>query len=129
MATVKRRHEVEAVREHGVDQPANPLRCDGLDTGIEHYTCSSVEALRSGQDAAQRAGLSRQSVVRQLEPIRCASALFSGPIAQIGVAYSQIFPSIIQQGLTPSDEVREMHLYWEGAESRNNVVMIQAVLN
>ncbi|MGH7176817.1 MAG: hypothetical protein ACREJC_05495 [Tepidisphaeraceae bacterium] len=63
--------------------------------------------------------------VRELEPMRCATVLFSGPMAQIGQAYQQVFPELFAAGLQPSGESREMHVYWEGLESPNNMVLIQ----
>ena len=63
--------------------------------------------------------------VRTLDKYRCATVIYSGPVAQIGQAYQKVFTDLMEAGLKPSGDSREMHFYWESAESPNNVVLIQ----
>ena len=64
--------------------------------------------------------------VRKLADFRCATVLFSGPAAKTGEAYKKLFESLTAAGHTPTGETREYSLYWESAESPNNVMLIQA---
>lgn len=60
-----------------------------------------------------------------LEPFRAASALYNGSVDTIPMAYGKLVPEMIAAGHVPSEEAREVYLYWEGRESANNVVWIQ----
>jgi len=64
--------------------------------------------------------------VKKLEALRCATVLFSGPVGRMGEAHQALFGAIFAAGRQPAGEVREMYLYWEGPQSPNNVVLIQA---
>ena len=63
--------------------------------------------------------------VRKLPEYRCATILYVGPSAHIGDAWQQLYRSVKSQGLKPTDEERELYLYWEGADSPNNIVQVQ----
>jgi hypothetical protein len=62
--------------------------------------------------------------VRTLEPMRSATVVFSGPMANIGSAYEQAFQQLFMAGLQPTGETREQYLLWEGGQSPNNVILI-----
>lgn len=62
---------------------------------------------------------------RELAPFKCATILYNGPASQIGNAWQALYRSVRNERLTPTDEERELYLYWEGAESPNNVVQVQ----
>jgi hypothetical protein len=62
---------------------------------------------------------------RILPRYKCASVLYVGPARQIGDAWQQLYRSVRGAGLTPTDEERELYLYWEGADSPNNIVQVQ----
>ena len=64
--------------------------------------------------------------VKKLDDFRCATVLFSGPMAKIGDAYAKLFPALMAAGHTPTGETREYYLYWESDKSPNNIVLIQA---
>jgi len=64
--------------------------------------------------------------VRKLADLRCATVLFSGPMAKLGEAYGKLFPALMAAGHVPTGETREYYLYWESPESPNNVLLIQA---
>ncbi len=64
--------------------------------------------------------------VTNLPPFKCASALYNGGLATIGEAYQKHYPALIAAGNMPTDESRELYLYWEGEQSNNNVVWLQA---
>jgi effector-binding domain-containing protein len=66
--------------------------------------------------------------VRELDEFRSATALYNGPLQSMGNAYQKLFTDLFAAGHTPTDEVREVYLYWEGVQSNNNVVWIQAGL-
>lgn len=63
--------------------------------------------------------------VRELPPFKCASVLYVGPGNHIGDAWQALYRSLRAKGLTPTDEERELYLYWESGESPNNVVQVQ----
>jgi predicted transcriptional regulator YdeE len=63
--------------------------------------------------------------VRPLDKLKSATVLYSGPVAQVGAAYQQVFTDLFAAGLEPTGETREYYLYWEAPESPNNVELIQ----
>jgi len=64
--------------------------------------------------------------VRDVPEYSCMSVLFSGPINQIETAFQKLMPALMGGTAKPTDELREMYLYFEGIESPNNVVHISA---
>lgn len=73
-------------------------------------------------NATQPAG---QYQVAKLDGMRSMTAVFTGPVSKISAAYQQIFAQIAAAGEVPSTERRERYLYWEGADSPNNVILIE----
>lgn len=63
--------------------------------------------------------------VRELPQFKCASILYVGPGPRIGDAWQALYRSLGAKGLTPTDEERELYLYWEGVDSPNNIVQVQ----
>jgi hypothetical protein len=63
-----------------------------------------------------------QFKVRRLEPFKCATVLYGGPISSIAQAYEKVFGGL--GGNTPTGETREYYLHFEGVESPNNVQII-----
>jgi effector-binding domain-containing protein len=63
--------------------------------------------------------------VRELPAFRCATLLYIGPAPRIGDAWQKLYRAIADKGLTPTDEERELYLYWEGVEAPNNIVQVQ----
>ncbi|MBM4069700.1 MAG: GyrI-like domain-containing protein [Planctomycetes bacterium] len=63
--------------------------------------------------------------VRELPEFKCASILYVGPGRRIGDAWQELYRSLRAKGLTPTDEERELYLYWEAGESPNNIVQVQ----
>lgn len=61
-------------------------------------------------------------------PLHCATLIYSGPTSQLGAAYGKLYGEIARRGLQPTDVSREVYLYWEGQESDNNLIQIQADL-
>jgi predicted transcriptional regulator YdeE len=66
--------------------------------------------------------------VRQLEPYHCATAIYSGAMANAGQAYQKVFADIFAAGLKPAGGSREMHMYFESPESPNNIFQIQVAV-
>ena len=60
--------------------------------------------------------------VRKLEPFKCVTVLFGGPIPSIAKAYEKLFGGL--GGNTPTGETREYYMHFEGVESPNNVQMV-----
>src|SRR5687768_2242458 len=60
--------------------------------------------------------------VRKLEPFKCATVLFGGPVASVAKAYEKLYGGLGNK--TPTGESREYYLNWEGVESANNVELI-----
>jgi effector-binding domain-containing protein len=63
--------------------------------------------------------------VRELPQFKCASILYVGPGPRIGDAWQKLYRSVHAKGLIPTDEERELYLYWEGGDSPNNIVQVQ----
>lgn len=63
--------------------------------------------------------------VRELPTFKCATILYLGPAPRIGDAWQELYRSVRAQGLIPTDEERELNLYWEGVDSPNNIVQVQ----
>jgi effector-binding domain-containing protein len=64
--------------------------------------------------------------VREVATFHCATVIYSGPIMRVGEAYQQLFMELMQAGMQPTGETREMYLYWEAPESPNNIELIMA---
>ncbi len=62
---------------------------------------------------------------RELPVFKCATILYIGPAPQIGDAWQKLYRSVAAHGLTPTDEERELYLYWEDVDSPNNIVQVQ----
>jgi len=60
--------------------------------------------------------------VRRLEPFKCATVLYGGPISSIPKAYEKVFGGL--GGATPTGETREYYFHFEGVESPNNVQLV-----
>jgi hypothetical protein len=60
--------------------------------------------------------------VRKLEPLKCVTVLFGGPVASVPKAYEKVYGGLGNN--TPTGESREYYLNWEGVESENNVELI-----
>ena len=66
--------------------------------------------------------------VKQLEPYHCATAIYSGAMEHVGEAYQKVFTDLFAAGLKPTGGSREMHMYFEGPESPNNIFQIQVAV-
>jgi hypothetical protein len=62
----------------------------------------------------------------ELTAFKCADVIYSGPLRELKLAYQQLFPGLFAAGYMPTDETREYYLFWEGPDSVNNIVMVQA---
>jgi effector-binding domain-containing protein len=62
-------------------------------------------------------------------PSSCATVIYAGPVSRIGQAYGKLYGEIGRRGLQPADVSREAYLYWEGRESANNLIQLQAELS
>ena len=60
--------------------------------------------------------------VRKLEPLKCLTVLYGGPVASVAKAYEKLYGGLGDK--TPTGESREYYLNWEGVESANNVELI-----
>jgi effector-binding domain-containing protein len=63
--------------------------------------------------------------LRKTQTFKCATILYTGPVAEEGQAYQKLIPAMTAAGLTPTGEERELCLYWEGPDSVNNIFMMQ----
>jgi predicted transcriptional regulator YdeE len=73
------------------------------------------------EDVEAPAGLTKTKA----EPFKCATMLYSGPVAKMGAADQQLYTDLFGEGLTPTGVMRDYYLYFEDKESANNVVLIQ----
>ena len=60
--------------------------------------------------------------VRKLEPFKCVTVLFGGPIPSIGKAFEKVFGGLGDK--KPTGEHREYYMHFEGVDSPNNVQLI-----
>lgn len=74
--------------------------------------------------AAKPAGIQ----IAKIAPLYCASVIFTGPPTQLGQAYGKLYGELARRGLQPTDISREFYLYWEGPDSMNNIIQVQADL-
>ncbi|HEX9081203.1 MAG TPA: GyrI-like domain-containing protein [Holophagaceae bacterium] len=104
-------------------QPMGPLEViyHGLDGNPE--TRFRMEVGFLVPEGTQAAGEAR---TRVLLPFHCASMTFTGKVADLGQAYGSLYGSLHTSGKTPSEESRQMILYWEGPASTNDLLLIQA---
>lgn len=71
---------------------------------------------------------SGEAKVRELEAFRSASLLYSGSLDQIGEAYMRLYQTLMAGGKMPTQEMRQMILYWEDETSDSNVMLLQVGL-
>ena len=62
--------------------------------------------------------------VRETTKFKCASAIYQGPMSKMGEAWAAFVPVVAQKG-EATWESRQLFLYYEGAESPNNIVELQ----
>ncbi len=62
---------------------------------------------------------------RTLEPFRCATVIYNGPLTYLSEAYGKLIARMVEARLTPGEESREVYFVFEGAESPDDVVQIQ----
>jgi effector-binding domain-containing protein len=62
--------------------------------------------------------------VRKVAKLKCASAIFQGPFNKKGDAWHTFAQAAMAKG-EPTGESRELYLYWESADSPNNIVELQ----
>src|SRR5262249_34921981 len=92
--------------------------------GAPHRTPDKGFKMATGvfvQDGAKGIG---DFKVRELPKYKCATLLYVGPGARIGDAWQKLYKSVNDKGLTPTDEEREIYLYFEGIDSPNNIVQV-----
>lgn len=63
--------------------------------------------------------------VVDLPEYKAFSLVYSGPTSQLSKAYTMGYERLFQDGLFPEGSSREHMLNWEGADSPNNVSVIQ----
>jgi effector-binding domain-containing protein len=61
--------------------------------------------------------------------LKCATLVYRGSLAHLKEAYAKLYQEIGARGLTPTAISREIYLYWEGPDSPNDVIQLQAGLN
>jgi hypothetical protein len=66
--------------------------------------------------------------VRYLEPALCAGLLVWGTLDDILKSYGTLMAFVEAKGLRNVEGWREWYLYWEDAASRNNVTLVQHVV-
>jgi DNA gyrase inhibitor GyrI len=62
-------------------------------------------------------------------PQHCATVIYTGPAAQLPQAYGKLYGELGRRALQPTDVCREVYFYWEGPNSVNNVIQVQADLS
>jgi DNA gyrase inhibitor GyrI len=62
--------------------------------------------------------------VKTLPAYRCAALLYTGPAGGMSSAYQQLVTAMLRGGQAPTSASRQYLLYWDSAESPNNVFWI-----
>jgi len=62
-----------------------------------------------------------EAKVRQLEPFKAATIVYSGPIAHVTEAWTNLFKEMFESGLQYTGEMRDTFLEFTSPESVNNV--------
>jgi effector-binding domain-containing protein len=62
-----------------------------------------------------------EAKVRQLEPFKAATIVYSGPLANVHEAWSNLFKEMFEAGLQYTGEMRDTFLDFTSPESVNNV--------
>jgi effector-binding domain-containing protein len=65
--------------------------------------------------------------IRNVPKLKCASAIYQGPLTKIGDAWHSFATTAMSKGET-TGESHELYLYWEGKDSPNNIIEMQMVL-
>jgi hypothetical protein len=50
-------------------------------------------------------------------------------VAHLKEAFGKLYGEVGARGLVPTADCREIYLYWEGPDSTNNVIQLQAQVN
>ena len=117
--------KLDAAQDSGAIRPLGPVVFTYHNATMDPNTPITLDIGVIIKDTANKpAGIQFAKV----GPLHCATLLFCGPIAGIGDAYQKLFTEIAKRGLKPTAITREVYLYWEGADSANNLVQIQADL-
>jgi len=62
---------------------------------------------------------------RSAGEFKCASVIYQGPVNAIGEAWMALVRQATEAGLKPKGDSREVYLWWEGEDSKNNVIELQ----
>jgi effector-binding domain-containing protein len=62
--------------------------------------------------------------VRKTDKFKCASTIFQGPLTGRGEAWQNFAQKATTKG-EPTEESRELYLYWEAFDSPNNIIELQ----
>ena len=73
---------------------------------------------------AKEAAVVGEFYVRKVPKFKCAAAVFQGPLMQIGEAWGKFVEMAMTKG-EPTEESRELYLYWEGHDSPNNIIELE----
>lgn len=93
--------------------------------GAPHTTPAKAFQMETGFFVPEETRAVGDFNVRELPQFKCASILYVGPGPRIGDAWQKLYRSLRAEGLSPTDEERELYLYWEGVDSPNNIVQVQ----
>jgi effector-binding domain-containing protein len=66
--------------------------------------------------------------IGHLDAAPAAVTIYTGSMVEFGAAIRDVYSQLIADGHIPADTHRERYLYWEDAQSPNNVVMIEILL-
>ena len=66
--------------------------------------------------------------VDEIPPATCQTVLYGGPMTAIGQAFEILMPELYGGAAAPTGEIRVYHLYFESANSPNNLTRIAAVV-
>ena len=111
-----------ATKEHQIEISGAPLL---IYHGITQDMAKPFE-LEIGFPVKEGSKAAGDFKVREVPTFHCATVIYSGPVQRVGEAYQQLFMELMQAGMQPTGETREMYLYWEAPESPNNIELIMA---
>ena len=73
-------------------------------------------------------GTSAKYAVKELPEFKCAATIHKGSWDELGKTYAQLFGNIMQQGLKPTGDCREVYLVVDMEHPENNITEVQVGL-
>jgi hypothetical protein len=121
----KRMGEMHQAMKDGGFQPAGPPVFVFHNSGLDRKAPFKLDV---GFPVAPDAVAAGDYQLGKLESKFSAVTVFVGSTRALGQAYRRLYEQLIMDGHVPSGDRRERYLYFEDADSTNNVILIEIQL-